>query len=133
MHAPSTKYRRPTILLLNKKICNQTQKKLLGAAIERKPKIENVNLAGGKLIREAKVNDNTTWTVFSKKKTTSTLLLSICTFRSIGQFRSVFGKNISKSQFLHWQNNYLSKKKNKVYLMLFCKNNPKINRKFKNI
>ncbi|XP_065369780.1 dystonin isoform X17 [Calliphora vicina] len=28
--------------------------KLLGAAIERKPKIENVNLAGGKLIREAK-------------------------------------------------------------------------------
>ena len=30
---------------------------MLGAAIERKPKIENVNLAGGKLIREAKVND----------------------------------------------------------------------------
>ncbi|XP_075166809.1 dystonin-like protein short stop isoform X24 [Haematobia irritans] len=28
--------------------------KLLGAAIEQKPKIENVNLAGGKLIREAK-------------------------------------------------------------------------------
>lgn len=28
---------------------------MLGAAIERKPKIENVNLAGGKLIREAKV------------------------------------------------------------------------------
>ncbi|XP_046810529.1 dystonin isoform X40 [Lucilia cuprina] len=31
--------------------------KLLGAAIERKPKIENVNLAGGKLIREAKIYD----------------------------------------------------------------------------
>lgn len=29
--------------------------KLLGAAIERKPKIENVNVAGGRLIREAKV------------------------------------------------------------------------------
>ncbi|XP_043064234.1 microtubule-actin cross-linking factor 1 isoform X30 [Drosophila ficusphila] len=28
--------------------------KLLGAAIERKPKIENVNVAGGRLIREAK-------------------------------------------------------------------------------
>ena len=34
----------------------QTPKKLLGAAIERKPKIENVNVAGGRLIRESKVN-----------------------------------------------------------------------------
>ncbi|XP_039228690.1 dystonin isoform X9 [Drosophila yakuba] len=31
--------------------------KLLGAAIERKPKIENVNVAGGRLIREAKIYD----------------------------------------------------------------------------
>lgn len=42
------------------KIKKKKQKKLLGAAIERKPKIENVNLAGGKLIREAKVNDEIT-------------------------------------------------------------------------
>ncbi|XP_070851003.1 microtubule-actin cross-linking factor 1 isoform X25 [Drosophila suzukii] len=32
--------------------------KLLGAAIERKPKIENVNVAGGRLIREAKIYDS---------------------------------------------------------------------------
>ncbi|XP_037953237.1 dystonin isoform X24 [Teleopsis dalmanni] len=31
--------------------------KLLGAAIEQKPKIEHVNLAGGRLIREAKIYD----------------------------------------------------------------------------
>lgn len=34
---------------------NKYIQKLLGAAIERKPKIENVNVAGGRLIREAKV------------------------------------------------------------------------------
>ncbi|XP_020715273.1 microtubule-actin cross-linking factor 1 isoform X6 [Ceratitis capitata] len=31
--------------------------KLLDAAVERKPKIENVNLAGGRIIREAKIYD----------------------------------------------------------------------------